>query len=390
MRRLMSVVSIFFKRNVKKFMPSVITLVTFIVVLNIVMGILLETTGVMKQAVTQNASMYLMEIVIENNESEDNLVSMIDEINKIEYVASACMDLSHPINAVNSKSGKNEVFNILGINKKALHYFGIENCEKDSFFYIENKFLDTFPVDSMLTFDEGEYYIENNELKSRVVYYDAQVSGGFTSIGDDFFPKGLALIDSKTSLKIAKGMSPDGKIKSNRIIVIIPDVSKMKLVEQNIQEKYDFVSIHYSLKNAKELPSYSKVLITVGSIIIGILFLLSIFNLNGSVKQILSSRSRDIALFQLFGVKKNKIKKIFLLEFILYSAITFVVTIIIVTSLLESLKICFGFDIISKYYCIYFVIDFVMSIFIFGTLSLIHIATGIKSSSGGEYKEMLK
>lgn len=390
MRRLMGIVTIFFKRNFKKFIPSIITLVTFIVVLNIVIGIILETTGVMKNSVTENASMFLMEVLLNDSEDEEKIVEMEDEIKKIENVAAICMDVSHPINASSSSSNNCEVFNILGVPQEALQYFDINDNGKGSFFYIEDKFLDDFPVDSEVVFEEGEYYIEDNELNSRLVEYSFQVSGSFLPIGDDFFPTGLALIDEETALKIAKGMSVDGTIRSCRIIVFVPDVSKMKAVEQEILEKYNTVSIHYSLKNAKELPSYSTALITVGGIIIGVLFILSLFNLNGNVKQILLTRSRDIVLFHLFGVKRNEIKKIFMIEFAFYSIISFLFTLILIGGLFQILKVFFDFDILTDYFILYSIVDFVISVLLFGILSLIQIDSSIKSSATSHYKEMLK
>lgn len=390
MQRLMNIVIIFFKRNLKRFIPSIITLITFVVVLNIVLGIIMETTGVMKNSVTENASMFLMEVLLNDNEEEGKIVEIENEIKKIENVAATCMDVSHPIN-VSSVSGNNcEVFNMLGIPREALQYFDIKDNKKGKFFYIEDKFLDDFPIDSEVVFEEGEYYIKENELNSRLVQYSFQVSGSFHPIGDDFFPTGLALMDEETALKIAKGMSVDGIIRSCRIIVFVPDVSKMKNVEQEILKKYDTVSIHYSLKNAKELPSYSTALITVGGIITAILFILSLFNLNGNVRQILQNRSRDIVLFHLFGVKRNQIKKIFMMEFAFYSVISFLVTLLLIGGLFQVFKVFFNFDILTDYFGLYIIVDFLITILLFGILSLIQINLSIKTSATNHYKEMLK
>lgn len=390
MSKVISVSKIFIKSNVKKFTSSILSLASFLLIVNLLLGIILSTTGIFSDSLTDNNTMHFMEVIFDsaNEGSIDEIKENLYKINKIESIV---WDFCHPImlNAVDSDA--NAILNIIGIPKEALKYFNI-TTDKSEYFFIPSRQKGSFSKGSEAVFEEGEYFInEEGNLDSKLVNHQVIIDDYYKEFDFDMLPPDLALIDEARMLAITERMYPDGKVHVHRILVTCDDISSMKDIETQISQIYPDATIRYSLKYSKELPTFSVMLITGSSIIIVILLIICIINIRNNVNQILDTRNRDIGLLTLLGTGDKYIKSIFIHEFSFYGFITFIIATLSNLILFVLFKMVLRLDLLTDYFLIYLILNLTISVLVFCLVSFLQISRRVKKLNKAKlFKEFLK
>ncbi len=385
--RKFKVVKVFVLNNISKTIPSILTLTTFLIILNILLGILFSTTGVLEKSITDNFSVHFMEIL--NNEDFTYSPQMSLDIEKIEQVDESFVDYAHPVQ-IESESGLYELVTIIGMPKSVLSALKL-NTDEEKFLFLPDKLKDSFKLGEEVYFEETVYTgkLINGSLYD-IVDFKYNVTGFFEELKWDVFPENIVIIDEETFLQIAD-VGGEAEMRSGRIIVYVSDVSEMKTVENKIKEIYPMADIRYTLKHTGSLPEFSKILIAVSSVILVVLLVFCIFNINGNVKQILNQRQRDIGLLSLFGVDSKTIFTIFVSEYFFSGLFAFILTGGITTLLFFILKEMFNLGQFLEFMWIYIVIDFVVSILIFVFISTLQVNLSLKKLNKSKiFKDILK
>ncbi len=390
MRKIMDISRIFVKANIRRFISAICTMCTFLLIFNILVGFILSTTGVFSNSLTNNSTMHFMEVIFDG-EPLTNLEDMQENFLEISKIESVVLDFSHPVQVESLDGQKFELLNLIGVPKKALKYFDIK-AENDSYFYLPESKEHIFEKEKEVLFEEGEYYVsKEGEILSRIATHQVEITSYYDDFEFDMLPPNLAIIDENRMLEIVAKMSESGDYYIQRLLITVDDISNLKEVEGQISNIYPQTTIRYSLKYSNDLPSYSVVLIAGSSIVILVLFIICIINIRNNVNQILNSRNRDIALLSLFGTADKMIAKMFLAEFFSYGMITFIMSTGLTLSIFQIFKLGLDIDFITDLCWIYILINLLISLVVFGAISLIQVIGRLKKLNKSKmFKEFLK
>lgn len=390
MRKMISVSRVFLKSNIKRFIPAICTMGTFLLVFNILLGFILSTTGVLSDSLTDNNTMHFMEVLFEG-ETIPNVEDINKNIASIDNVENVIFDFCHPILLESEDYQTSEILNLIGVPQGALKYFGIEG-DKAEYFYLPSSKEKSFADYNKGVFEEGEYYIdENGELLSRIVLHSVDIVSYYKDMDFDMLPPDLAIIDENRMLDIYRGMNETEEYRVQRVLLTVENISDMKTIEEEIYNIYPDSIAKYSLKYTNELPHFTTVLIAGSSIIVAILFIICIINSRNSINQILDSRNRDIALLSLFGSGDKKIVSMFLIEFFTYGLITFVASVLFTVGLFGIFKFALQIDLLTDLYWVYLLVDLLIAMVVFGLISFTQISGRLKKLNNAKmFKEFLK
>lgn len=376
--------------HIKKSISSICALITFLFVLNLLLGIIISTTGVFQSSITNNNSMKFMEIC---NEGDLKRTSEIYQyLKSLEDVNSCFIDVSFPVVVVCDNESNNETYNLLGVPKEMLVNLGIESPKDEKYLFLPKRHEEYFK-DSLFIFEVSEYVV--NEDGAKVVNcHDMtfDITGYYEDISLDLFPEDLAIIDEETAMTIAKNASESGEeIYSSRVIATVDDVSSMNAVEEKLVRKFENVTVRYDLKYTHELPSYAKILITISGVILSVIFIICICNIQSGITQMMSLRKRDIALLSLLGIQKKQIRRIFILEFAFSGILAFVGAFLLTNVIFIGFLKGFGLDLLTNCIGIYFLVDLVVAIVMFILISYILLEKMLRELNMSKmYKDILK
>ena len=376
--------------NLKKSIPAIMTVTTFLLVLNVLLGILFSTTGIFSNSITENSSVHFMEIVNEGDPNDVNNINM--ELKKSRDVRASFIDVSHPVvMSCNNESGM-EVYTIVGIPCELLPELKL-SASSDQFLFLPKADKNSFNGMSRVEFEETLYIDKGNGVRApELKCFEYEITDFYEPIQWDLFPESIAIIDEKTAMEIANGMSVDGMtIPSDRVIANVLDVSKMQALEQAIKKRFPNTDVRYALKHTGQLPNYATVFIAVSGMIIAILLVFCIINIRSSIKEILNTRQRDIGLFSLFGVQSKMINRVFIIEFTFNGVLSFLITSLITGIVFAFLDVAFSIDLISSYYLIYLVSNAIISVFMFVFIAIVQVRRALKRINQAKiFKEFLK
>lgn len=386
--RKIKIATLFIRNNYKKAIPSIMTLTTFLLILNILLGILFSTTGLFSDTIVDNSSVHFMEIINNGDRSEINKIKTFIENQK--EISDSFFDTSHPIIIECDNNDGFQTYSLLGVPKQLLPRLGLKSSS-DKFLFLPQNDKKYYSNITSVEIEETLYPEKEKNGKAEIQTINYEVTGFYQKIQWDLFPENVAIIDSETANKIALRSNPEKEILSDRIIAFVPDVASMKNIEQKIKESFLDAEVKYSLKFTNNLPQYAKVFIAISGIIVLILVLFCIVNIKESVHQILNIRKRDVGLLSLFGVENKNIFTIFMFEFLLYGVASFSLSFVSSSILFIMLKIFFSIDLISKYVLIYLFADIVIALLMFICISAIQIKLILKKIDSAKiFKEILK
>lgn len=393
--RLIKAALIFWKVNFKKSISVIITLSSFILILNLILGIVLQITGVMSKNVINNDTLKFMEIR-SNQKDERKASSDIKEIYNLlkenDKINGCFLDLSFPIHDSSNVKGTGSYY-LIGVPKAMLSDFGIkENIETDDYLFLpDDKKKDV--KDGKIVYQEASVSVDENGI-DEVTYHDTErlVTGWFKDNKLNFLPEPLAIVSEDTAKKFYTSNTTDSKMEDvTKLIATVKDVTYFKDIEEEINSKYSSIVIRYDLKNTGILPEYAKVITMVSAVLIAILAFFCITNLRSSIGQILNERFREIGLLSVIGVGNKKIIKIEMFDFMLNGVIAYMVSIITTIFVFAFLKAQFMFDLLTGIAGVYVVVDFVIAMILFSSISAISLNGIVKKINKRKvYREVLR
>jgi putative ABC transport system permease protein len=350
----------------------------------------------MKIGIVDNNSLYFMEVY-----NEDEPMSMPynlkEDLEMQKGVAGAFFDSSHPVKLIDNENNSLDITNIFGVSIDVLKFFGIDkdNVENNFIFlnksYKNNKKFKDIKMGDRIYIKDYKY-VKDGELWKSEEYLIERTFYGFVDTKNlSMFNSDLSLIDYDTSKKIARGMTKNGDPYFTRLIVIAPEVDMLEEISDYIKEKNSVVKTRYTLETTGNLPRFAVIIVTISIFIIVILFLISTFSVSSNLTQIFNLRKRDIALFDILGIEESKVMKMFIGEIFIYGIVTFLLTSIITFVLFYGFKSFLGFDILTNYQHIYYLLNFVLSVGILVINSFIKLKKILNTKNTMEYyKEVLK
>ncbi|EOD00247.1 FtsX-like permease family protein [Caldisalinibacter kiritimatiensis] len=392
----MKIVLLFFRRNFKKFTGIMFSMISFLLVMNLILGIVLSVKEHFKNDLVDNSDLYFIEVFNEDSPM-DIPPELRKEVNSFDGVESSFFDFSHPVKITDSQKNNLDMTNILGVEIKALKYFNIEDTNvKDDFIFINKKLSNNEKFKGLKKGDKvyiRDYkYVEKDGEMNGVEYLTERTFYGFFEFNENhIFRNNISLINYNTAEKIARGMTKTGKPYFSRFIVIVPEVDKLKHVANMIESKNNNLTARYTLESTGNLPGFAVIIVAVSVLIIGILFLISIFNVSSNISQILNLRKRDFVLFNIFGIEDKKVEGMFMIELAIHGILTFTISTTITGVLFYLLKRFLEFDIFSQYIHLYILVNFVLAVGMLVLIGIIKLNTTFKSNNSMKfYKEVLK
>lgn len=381
------IASLFIKNNYKKAIPSIITLTTFLLILDILLGIFFSTTGILNDSIVENSSVHFMEI-LNNGEMSD--ISKIKEfISKQDEISGNFYDTSHPVLVDCDSEAGAETYTMIGIPKSLLPELGLK-ADTDKFCFLPKTDEKYFKNMTSIEIDET-LYPKGKKGDAQIEYVKFDISGFYEKIKWDLFPENLIIVDDATAIEIAERSNKDGSILSDRIIAYVSDSAAMSKVEGKLKAEFPNIDVKYSLKYTGQLSEFAKVFLAIGGIIILVLTVFCIINIKESVRQILNVRKRDIGLLALFGVDNSNIFYIFMIEFFLYGLVAFVLAYVTMGGLFFAIyKVC-QLDLFGPFYLIYLIADLGIAVLMFIVISAIQLRNIMKKIDDAKiFKEILK
>lgn len=384
------ITSLFIRSNFRKSISSILTLTTFLLVLNILLGILFSTTGIFSNSITENSSVHFMEII--NNGDNSDLSKIKKYLDEISDVKGSFIDVSHPVMIECNNDSGMEIYTLVGVPKELLPDIGLSS-DNEEFLFLPGKDKNKFNGLSNVQFEETLYKEQSSGIrKSEIVYFKYNISGFYRKISWDLFPDNIIIIDVGTATEIANRMTEDENIlPSDRIIASIKNVSKMENIDEELSLKFPNTDIRYALKFTGQLPQFATVLIAISGIIVIILLVFCFVNIRSSVRQILDQRSRDIGLLSLFGVKTKEILSIFVMEFLFNGIIAFIFSSFISTLMFSLFKLLFDIDLLTGYLGIYLLSNVIIAVLLFVIIAFVQVSSSLKRINNAKvFKEILK
>lgn len=356
---------LFFKRNYKKYKSIVLSIVMFLLLINIIFGFVSSITSNFKSDVVDNSKLYFMEVKTDKDISilRDSLVNEIKEISGVAAVLSEYPNVM-TLYGENQAEGTSTTF--IGVPKESLKYFNVDNISDDEqFLYLNDSVrnAENFKDIETIYIEAIRYIFEDNNLTTEPYTIERKLSGMANIVDTQILPPDISLIDEEGAKEIAVASTPPGEEPMiTKIIVIVPDVAEMRSVSDKIQSLNPDIYTKYDLKSTNELPRFAVLIVTISIVLFIILFIISFFNIRSNIKQLLITRIRDIALFDIFGVKTSSITFVFLMEFIFSGTIAFIFAILLTILVLGIINFGFGLDLITSYILHYALIDIVLTL----------------------------
>ncbi|QUI22895.1 hypothetical protein HZI73_11620 [Vallitalea pronyensis] len=389
-------VCLFFNRNFKKFIGVMFSLMTFLLILNLVLGIVLSVYDNMKMGIVDNNSLYFMEVY---NEDDPMRIphELKENLENYHGVEEAFWDASHPVKLLSHDLHNLDMTNIFGVSTQALKYFKIDADAVDDDFIFLSQSLQHNDKFSQLTIGDKLYmkdykYIKEGDTWTSSEYLIERTFYGFVDSDDlSMFNNNLSLIHEDMSQEIAMGMTKTGEPYFSRLIVIVPEVNKLADISDVIKQESPSLKTRYILETTGNLPRFAVIIVTISVFVMFILFLISTLSVSSNLNQIFNLRKRDMVLFDIFGVEEVKVMRMFMAELFLYGLLTFFATSLITTILFYGFKVFLGFDILTNYQYIYYIVNFILSVGILNINGFIKLKRLLNTKNTmAYYKEVLK
>lgn len=356
---------LFFKRYYKKYKSIVLSIVLFLLLINIIFGFVSSITSNFKTDVVDNSKLYFMEVKTDKDISILT-ESLVNEIKEISGVAAVLSEFPNVMTLYGENQAEGTSTTFIGVPKEALKYFNVDNISDDEqFLYLNDSVrnAENFKDIETIYIEAIRYNFENNNLTTEPYTIERKLSGMANIVDTQILPPDISLIDEEGAKEIAVASTPPGQAPMiAKIIVIVPDVAEMRSVSDKIQSLNPDIYTKYDLKSTNELPRFAVLIVTISIVLFIILFIISFFNIRSNIKQLLITRIRDIALFDIFGVKTSSITFVFLMEFIFSGTIAFIFAILLTILVLGIINFGFGLDLITSYILHYALIDIVLTL----------------------------
>lgn len=392
----MRIAFLFFKRNFKKFTGIILSLLSFLLVMNLILGIILSVNDNFKRGIVNNSDLYFMEVYNEDAPMDISL-KLRDKVNSIEGVESSFFDFSHPVKLYDKGKNNIDMTNILGVETKTLQYFNVDDIDvEEDFIFINRSLSDKKEFKDLKKGDKvyiKDYkYVKQGDSWEGEEYFLERTFYGFLDFDENnIFRNNISLIEYNSAEKIARGMTRTGDPYFSRFIVIVPEVDKLEEVANVIREEDKDLKVRYTLDETGSLPSFAVIIVAVSALIIAILFLISVFSVLSNLNQILELRKRDFALFDMFGVDGKEIMKMFIVELFIHGILTFISTVVITYVSFYLFRSFLQFDLLTEYLYIYILVDFILAVGMLVFIGIIKLKKTLKANDTmGFYKEVLK
>jgi len=357
---------LFFKRNYAKYKSVVFGLITFLLLINIMFGFISSVVGSFQSNVVGNSSLYFMQVSTLNNGAVLTK-ALSEKIQRIPGVAAVIPEYPNVYTLYGKSKALGTFTTFLGVPYKTLMYFGVKNQPSTSkeFLYLNQSVPNSinFKRLNMVHIDAIRYITKGGVINTEPYTVNMRVTDLSNISSIQILPPNISLIDQRTANQLALSSTPPGKEPSVMdFVVIVPNVSKMNFVSGKIQLLNSYLETRYDLKSTHQLPQFAVLVVTVSVTLFAILFAISLFNIRSSIKQLLTMRLRDIALFDILGVEIRSITSVFLTEFVFSAVISLLSALFVTFVVLELIRVSFAIDLISPYVVQYITIDILLAI----------------------------
>lgn len=326
-----------FLRNGFKTIAPIVIITMGIIVFNIVAGFFTSITESMNTTVVENNSLKFIEVVA----TPENELKMKD-FKKISGINGVVTSIPKVEAFVGLESGDiRETTDLVGVNNKSVSFFTSGNNQYipddsiilNSSVAKELKVGENIKVSYTVKIKEGEGIrkTKSGKISSRYdQFYLASYQDGFSLASIDYVEQinasflGLSLEDYRRNLNYDTGT------------VIVKDVEQITNVAKKIEALgYD---TSYALKSSESIPTVAKMIIAVGGIIIILLLILSGISIASIIGQSLRGRYKEIGIMRAVGYQRSHLIKLFSIEVLYISLISFVLSTIFSFILIKGIE----------------------------------------------------
>ncbi|MGD6818780.1 ABC transporter permease [Metabacillus sp. 84] len=326
-----------FKRNGFKTAAPIVIITMGIIVFNVVAGFFSGITSSMNETVMENDSLKFIEVV-----STPDKALKQEDFNELKQIDGVSTSFPKVQAFVGLEYGKNKITtNLIGVDGPALSYMtaGKANSIKDGDIVLNSALADDLKqgdevnVSYTVKVKEGEGVRESTKGTIQSLYDQFYI----TNFPDDL---SLATIDYVENLNAQfEGLTLEqyrSGLTYDFGTVVVQNVEDVTPVARQIEELG--LDTIYSLKSSQSIPMVAQIIMSIGGVIIVLLLIFSGISIASIIGQSLRGRYKEIGIMRAVGYEKSHLIKLFSVEVLFISVLSFAASIILSFLIISGLE----------------------------------------------------
>lgn len=317
----------------KLILISMLVIVITLLLFNFMFGFTSVINATFNNTIMENKSLKLLQIDgrwnQENFTKEPFSQQDIDKISKMDNVVCVFPYMMKLVVLNNDSFSKGTYF--LGLPKKALPYFADDKTKIASYngIILNSEFEKDLKENKKV---KVNYNVITSENTGAMRQEDGVIEGFYKQTEILDAPQGVSLVNIDYLMDLnakTSGLSLEEykkQLLSQRFLVIVRDVSKIADTAKTLED--NGYATNFYLSSSRGVPSYAKRMLNIGFVILAIIILASIILVSLTTSKILNKRQYEIAIYKTIGYSDQEVFKILITELFIFSALSFVVSIV--------------------------------------------------------------
>lgn len=331
-----------FKQHLRKNYGIIIILTIIIIVFNLTYSLVAVLKGDSTKNITENSNLKIIEVSSVEEEISDGDFNSIETLNNVVNMfynfSAGCSIESDDIT---------EEINVIGLDKEKCNKFVGSSLDlKDYQIILNNTYKNVYKIGQKI---EISYNCRVTESKGKRVNKKYEIIGFYEQPVINSWCDSVGIISENCVLEIYSsnyGLNKEDIQNSNvykqSALVFVNEVDNVKSVANYIDSKGLMVS--YALMSSEQLPLFAKIVIAIGTILIGLLLFMSVIVMNATINSTIQGRYKEIGIMKSVGIKSQYIRKVLYGELIILWWIISIIAIVASVICVKLINTCINMD----------------------------------------------
>lgn len=334
-----------FKQHLRKNSGIIIILTMIIIVFNLTYSLVSILKGNSAENIIENSNLKIIEASSVEEEISDEDFNSIETLNNVVNMfynfSAGCSIESEDIT---------EEISVIGLSaEKCRKFVGSKVDLKDYQIILNDTYKDIYKTGQKI---EISYNCRVTESKGKRVNKEYEIVGFYKQPVINSWYDSVGIVSENCVFEIYgsnyglnKEDIQDSNVYKQSVLVFVDEVDNVKSVANYIDSKGLMVS--YALMSSEQLPLFAKIVIAIGTVLIGILVFMSVIVINTTINNTIQGRYKEIGIMKSVGIKSQDISKVLYGELIVLWWIISVVSILISVICVKFLNTCISMGNIS-------------------------------------------
>lgn len=327
-----------FKQHLRKNSGIIIILTMIIIVFNLTYSLVSILKGNSAENIIENSNLKIIEASSVEEEISDEDFNSIETLNNVVNMfynfSAGCSIESEDIT---------EEISVIGLSAEKCRKFVRSKVDlKDYQIILNDTYKDIYKTGQKI---EISYNCRVTESKGKRVYKEYEIVGFYKQPVINSWYDSVGIVSENCVFEIYgsnyglnKEDIQDSNVYKQSVLVFVDEVDNVKSVANYIDSKGLMVS--YALMSSEQLPLFAKIVIAIGTVLIGILVFMSVIVINTTINNTIQGRYKEIGIMKSVGIKSQDISKVLYGELIVLWCIISVVSIVISDICIKFLNTC--------------------------------------------------